>query len=400
MDPDTARARFENGAFFVMLDAPAGLEFGIDLDTWETGPLFKGLKMIPPGIHYIHYSVVNGDKQPGMRSGFFYNFNSREVVVRKWSKENEELLSPDFVRKEDVESVQLNIRDLDTGLGAYQLGEIREDNGRLPAYTRWQLLTEHITPKLLHRILPPYGCFSSATGSVYEDEEIASVRRMLERNAHSMADQGISVADARAIIDSEAAANKGVESDDRFHFTHINIRHSFPKDAKPEEIRLFSQDKSWLLRHILKQHGVYELLGEFELSFLVILVGQNFTGIEHWKRILHLVLGSIQILEDREIVETLFVPILRILLCQLGECPHEFVASVLEQDNFVAEILRSLVLNVYECKNLSVKQLLDSEIENLRLLLAGFGWSLPKGNQLQEEADMEEGEYAPQVVEL
>ncbi|KAJ2614828.1 hypothetical protein H4S08_001530 [Coemansia sp. RSA 1365] len=275
-----------------------------------------------------------------------------------------------------------------------------EDNRRLPAYTRWQLLTEHIAPELLQRVLPPHGCFSSATGSVYEDEEIASVRRMLERNARSMADQGISAADAQAIIDSEAAANKGVGSDDRFHFTHINIRHSFPKDAKPEEIRRFSQDKSWLLRHILTQHGVCELLGEFELSFLVILVGQNFTGIEHWKRLLHLAFGSIEILEDRDIAETLIVPILRILLCQLGECPHEFVASVLEQDNFVAEILRSLVLNVYECKNSSARRLLDSEIENLRVLLTKFGWTLPKGCQLQKEADMEEGEYAPQVVEL
>ncbi|KAJ2791855.1 hypothetical protein H4R20_006810 [Coemansia guatemalensis] len=215
-----------------------------------------------------------------------------------------------------------------------------------------------------------------------------------------MADQGISAADAQAIIDSEAAASKGVESEDRFHFTHIDIRHSFPKDAEPDEIRRFSQDKSWLLRRILSQKGAYELLGEFELSFLVILVGQNFTGIEHWKRLLHLVLGSIDILEDREIVETLTAPILRILLCQLRECPQEFVSSVLEQDNFVAEILRSLVLNVHECQNGMVKQLLDSEIDHLRLLLAGFGWTLPSGSQLQEEADREEGEYAPQVVEL
>ncbi|KAJ2083741.1 hypothetical protein H4R24_000604 [Coemansia sp. RSA 988] len=381
MDPNTARARFEHGGFLVMLDTPAGLEFGIDLDTWETGPLFKGLKMIPPGIHYIHYSLG-------------------EVVVRRWSKENEDLLSFDSVSPEDVERVSMNIRDLDSGLGAYQLGEANDD--KPPAYVRWQLLTEHITSELLQHVLPAHGCFSSATGSVYEDEEIASVRRMLERHARSMSDQGISAADVQAIIDSEAAASKDVESDDRFHFTHINIRHSFPKDATPEEIRRFSQDKSWLLRNILAQHQsrAHVLLGEFELSFLVILVGQNFTGIEHWKRILHLVLASIDILKDREVVETLIAPLLRILICQLRECPQEFVASVLEQDNFVAEILRSLVLNVYECRNEFAKQLLDSEIEHLRLLLAGFGWLLPKGSQLQEEADREEGEYAPQVVEL
>ncbi|KAJ2220843.1 hypothetical protein IW143_002075, partial [Coemansia sp. RSA 520] len=81
MDQTTAQALFESGACLVILDTPTGIEFGIDLDTWETGPLFKGLKMIPPGIHYIHYSALNGEKQPGMRSGFFHNFSPREASI-------------------------------------------------------------------------------------------------------------------------------------------------------------------------------------------------------------------------------------------------------------------------------------------------------------------------------
>jgi hypothetical protein len=30
-------------------------DFGIDCNEWQTGPRFKGLKMIPPGIHAVYY---------------------------------------------------------------------------------------------------------------------------------------------------------------------------------------------------------------------------------------------------------------------------------------------------------------------------------------------------------
>ena len=55
MDPELARRLFENGATLVLLDFPVGTEFGIDMNVWNTGEMFKGVKMIPPGIHFIHY---------------------------------------------------------------------------------------------------------------------------------------------------------------------------------------------------------------------------------------------------------------------------------------------------------------------------------------------------------
>ncbi|KAJ1836758.1 hypothetical protein LPJ63_000078 [Coemansia sp. RSA 2711] len=335
--------------------------------------------MLPPGIHYVHYSALNGEKQPGMRCGFFYNFEAREVAVRRWCTESEELVA---VNATDSERVRLGIRDLDKGLGAYQLD----------SYSRWQQLTSYITPELLQRVLPPQGCFTSATGSAYEDEEMATVRRQLRQRA----ERGELDANVQAIIDSEPT-----QSNDRFQFTHVNIRHSFPVDAAPDQIHRYSQDKTWLLRTLLDQwpNGVIDLLGEFQLSFIVILAGQNFTGIEHWKRLLHLVLGSAEALTDEQLVGQLFVPLLSVLMIQLRECPREFIASVLEQDNFVAEILQMLVLNVYECEG-NAAQVLVPELDKLRRLLATFGWTLPDGRQLQEAADVEEGEYAPQIVDI
>ena len=41
----------------LMLDAPSGLEFGIDNISWKIGSKFKGVKLIPLGTHVISYSL-------------------------------------------------------------------------------------------------------------------------------------------------------------------------------------------------------------------------------------------------------------------------------------------------------------------------------------------------------
>ena len=55
MDQETARVLFREGGTLLFLDMPEGSEFGIDYNSWTVGPKFRGVKMIPPGIHYIYY---------------------------------------------------------------------------------------------------------------------------------------------------------------------------------------------------------------------------------------------------------------------------------------------------------------------------------------------------------
>ena len=55
VDNDTAVRLLKEGGTFIFLDVPPGMEFGIDLKIWTTGDQFKGVKMIPPGAHYIHF---------------------------------------------------------------------------------------------------------------------------------------------------------------------------------------------------------------------------------------------------------------------------------------------------------------------------------------------------------
>ena len=55
MSQEVARRLFEEGAVLVLLDVPERTEVGIDYNCWTVGPRFRGIKMIPPGFHFVFY---------------------------------------------------------------------------------------------------------------------------------------------------------------------------------------------------------------------------------------------------------------------------------------------------------------------------------------------------------
>lgn len=55
LSQDFAQRLFIEGAALVLLNVPLGTEIGIDLKSWNAGDKFKGIKMIPPGLHFIYY---------------------------------------------------------------------------------------------------------------------------------------------------------------------------------------------------------------------------------------------------------------------------------------------------------------------------------------------------------
>jgi len=55
LPPETSLRLFEEGGTLVFLDVPVGTEVGIDMESWNTGEKFRGIKMIPPGLHFIHF---------------------------------------------------------------------------------------------------------------------------------------------------------------------------------------------------------------------------------------------------------------------------------------------------------------------------------------------------------
>ena len=55
MTPETSLRLFEEGATLIFLNVPTGTEIGIDMQSWSAGEKFKGIKMIPPGLHFVYF---------------------------------------------------------------------------------------------------------------------------------------------------------------------------------------------------------------------------------------------------------------------------------------------------------------------------------------------------------
>lgn len=89
MSPERAKKLFATGGFLIATNLPVGSVFGIDMKVYHIGDKFHGLKMIPPGLHFIYYSTVSKEGCVAPRTGFFHHFKSKEILVAKWDGQNE-----------------------------------------------------------------------------------------------------------------------------------------------------------------------------------------------------------------------------------------------------------------------------------------------------------------------
>ena len=116
MDPETAKQLFDGGATVVFLDVPQNTEVGIDMNVWRTGDRFKGLKMLPPGLHMLHYSAVGKEGIAAPRTSSFHFFRQGEVLVRKWDPVTEMLVVSD---PDEEARIRSNKQELDRCLGVF-----------------------------------------------------------------------------------------------------------------------------------------------------------------------------------------------------------------------------------------------------------------------------------------
>lgn len=243
MDQETAKRLMQEGAIFILLDVPIGTEFGIDMKSWNTGENFRGVKMIPPGIHYIFYSSISNTGDTAPRSGFIYNFKKSEVLVKKWDKENENISSED-VRQTEIVSFKNNITLLDRFLGPYPY-DILET---------WKSFTSNITQELYEKLIPlnieiksalelmpcndldrPRGNDSGASSSNTSKRKRFCVG--IERN-----------------LENELLPHLKPKSGTELRFTQFPEK-SYPDGITPSEITLHCLDSTYVLDQILSSYN-------------------------------------------------------------------------------------------------------------------------------------------------
>ena len=143
IDPDKARELAESGAVLLLLDVPHGTVVGIDqqvktlcyivrhlshfnsailysgdlpsrLQAYVVGPDFKGVKMIPPGVHFVSSNAVSSSSRGATQGSpdvaptvsTFVDVALRQVAIRRWSQQEELLLPLD-----DADEVRMNRQD-------------------------------------------------------------------------------------------------------------------------------------------------------------------------------------------------------------------------------------------------------------------------------------------------
>jgi A1 cistron-splicing factor AAR2 len=105
----------EQYAYLIVTGAPDSTEFGIDLLAISITVEFRGVKLIPPGAHFIYSSSRDGfGNTSTARNGFIHYFRAGEIVVKEWNQQLEELQNR---TKGDLElekqRIRQHLKDLD-----------------------------------------------------------------------------------------------------------------------------------------------------------------------------------------------------------------------------------------------------------------------------------------------
>jgi len=151
------------GCRVVVLNAPPGITFGIDAMSYTVGPKFQGVRGIPPGLHYVHWSVGGGDEQQssgfGGRHGFFFDAASvDDVICWSWDTETEDLVPATTLKPATSKSSKSRGAALGEGsaqalVAAAKRGELDSRLGPYPLekLTLWHALTDCVNAEVLGR---------------------------------------------------------------------------------------------------------------------------------------------------------------------------------------------------------------------------------------------------------
>ncbi|TKY56741.1 AAR protein [Spatholobus suberectus] len=288
MDPETALELVKHGVTLLFLDVPQYTLVAIDTQMFSVGPAFKGIKMIPPGTHFVYYSSSSRDgKEFSPIIGFFTDAGSSEVIIRKWDQHEERLVK---VSEEEEERYRQAVKNLefDRQLGPYNLSH----------YEDWKRLSNFITKSVIER-LEPIG------GEITVECENETVRNTFKMTMEEALDKQLKVGNSATSIGK--SQRKGC------YYTSIP-RVVKCKGISGQELTSLNLDKTQLLETLLaKDYGGSEdlLLGELQFAFVSFLMGQSLEAFLQWKSLVSLLFGCTEApFRTRTLLFTKFVKVI------------------------------------------------------------------------------------------
>lgn len=359
----------EHGCTVLCLDCPEGILFGIDYSAWAVGPKFMGVKLIPPGLHFI-YCSGSAEDVGATRSGFFLFMRPQDVAVLRWDPETEELVRLENQDEEMRYADGVRGYDFDANLGPYP----HELDGE------WQELTRYATADIVDRIEPlsktvrskraEYDSVQDSQGlqaatsqgvgqGVARDNAADTENQDLDMETHEDAPsmdvdgspQQHSQPDSQQqeqqqeqpqqLQGASARLESNLGSGSLFFSAVPRCRKT--KGSSPVETTRLHMDRSAQLEEMIsKEYKGSELgiLGELQIAYIAFLLGQNYDGFEQWKVLLLLLCGCESAVTSRP---ELFAELLRSFFAQLSQAPQDLFGDDLTKENFLGTCAISLL---------------------------------------------------------
>jgi A1 cistron-splicing factor AAR2 len=339
-------SKFENRmnlGVLLLLNCPKFMEFGIDYSAWTIGEKFMGIKMIPPGPHFIHYSTKEEDYF--FKQGFFINISQiTKIHIRKWNSEIGE-----FIHLKDEEEKNFSIGcqnlDFDAFLGDYPHQSFED----------WKDLTKFISDKILTKLEPINKKYITSSKEYHDSETENEITNNQPQNVQGTI-YYTSIPQKKFFLKMKKEKDGNFKQAEKFQFT-------------PENLTKLNIDKSSILENLITSEyncDVELLLGEFQYSFITFLLCEVYESFEQWKNILILVLSCCEAIEQKQLFYCDFV---EVLYHQFRLFPQDFFYDELSKDNFLSILLSSFMEN---CKLLPDKSPLNRRIKLFKKFLKEF----------------------------
>lgn len=394
----------------LLLDLPPKSFVGIDLASFTSNDRFQGIKLIPPGLHFVYYSA-QGDMS--LRAGFWFraaDTNQVVVIVTQYDAALEKLIEEPDMDMEESTRIRANLGALySERLTIYrQPSKDGTVGNTTPEAEQWEALCEYVDEVVLLRCLGDgWRCSSISSSKVDRDQDEEKLMGLL----------------------------KGKDLTAEIEWTPVDLKRTWPEEAIGRERTVMAKDRSWALGEAigrLNAHGDGEkqLLGELQMAFIMAVTLGCYSAMEQWRRLLGLALTcKSAVFGERK---GFFENLMDILLAQLGYVDEAFLAGFVGggegEDSWLAKLLRVFGKGLSEVLDDDTEQgkgkgkerqneTLEMYKEIELLVKRKFDWVLDakdvvrRGMIQTEEGEMvelemagleeddETGEYAPVIVQ-
>ncbi|KAM9967853.1 hypothetical protein ACTFIW_009137 [Dictyostelium discoideum] len=435
MDNEKARELNEKYATLLILDVPEGSTIGIDNKVWTSGPMFKGVKMIPPGVHMFHCTSSNEYGDSVLISSSFIWVNeinnkknnnkdnyvgeetngSQQVFIKRWNKEEEDFFPDQSITEQEIQSYTYAVRnfEFDKNLAPYPF-----DGSQI----QWNLLTSHITKSLLDRILPISNIINGDSCSYDQQQNSASSKKEKKllndldlklkqfnesRGSPTTSSTSTTTSSTTTTNLNSKSKNWGVPYFSKIPKNPIIENSTTMTTTGNNSIDIsnlskWNIDKSECIEFIINKYykdNEMDLLGEIEFCFVLFIFGMTWSGFQQWKELVTLFLSCDELVLKKPI---LFIEFFKILKNQLQEAPNDMFESELSNRVFIKPLLKQFIESVYNPEFTNLEQLSPIQLQLFKTIIDlknyvsnKFNWNLNLFNQINFNNNYNENNNKP-----